>query len=151
MFTAILLKYENLINGYVLDLFIAYSSSCGVIRIRLRQFNLHKTNAANEELVISLFLQAWSSRKKADIPITLSLYSSSNKMGIFLLAARNINHQYIVERSIYEGKNKKIIKHSLMFSILLFFFYSCICRIIYILWWRFEKCNCRCRKSTFKF
>ena len=52
------LKYENLINGYVLDLFIAYSSSCGVIRIRLRQFNLHKTNAANEELVISLFLQA---------------------------------------------------------------------------------------------
>ena len=109
MFTAILLKYENLINGYVLDLFIAYSSSCGVIRIRLRQFNLHKTNAANEELVISLFLQAWSSRKKADIPITLSLYSSSNKMGIFLLAARNINHQYIVERSIYEGKNKKII------------------------------------------
>ena len=52
-------------------------------------------------------------------------------MGIFLLAARNINHQYIVERSIYEGKNKKIIKHSFMFSILLFFFYSCICRIIY--------------------
>ena len=33
----------------------AYSIYCGVTRMRLRRFNLHKTNAANEELVISLF------------------------------------------------------------------------------------------------
>ena len=36
-------------------LLIAYSIYCGVTRMRLRRFNLHKTNAANEELVISLF------------------------------------------------------------------------------------------------
>lgn len=71
MFTAILLKYENLINGYVLDLFIAYSSSCGVIRIRLRQFNLHKTNAANEELVISFFYRHEVQERK---PTYLLLY-----------------------------------------------------------------------------
>ena len=35
--------------------FIAYSIYCGVTRMRLWRFNLHKTNAANEELVISLF------------------------------------------------------------------------------------------------
>lgn len=33
----------------------AYSIYCGVTRMRLWRFNLHKTNAANEELVISLF------------------------------------------------------------------------------------------------
>ena len=34
---------------------LAYSIYCGVTRMRLWRFNLHKTNAANEELVISLF------------------------------------------------------------------------------------------------
>ena len=33
---------------------IAYSIYCGVTRTYQGQFNLHKTNAANEELVISL-------------------------------------------------------------------------------------------------
>ena len=32
-----------------------YSIYCGVTRMHLWRFNLHKTNAANEELVISLF------------------------------------------------------------------------------------------------
>ena len=37
-------------------LLIAYSIYCGVTRTHLEgRFNLHKTNAANEELVISLF------------------------------------------------------------------------------------------------
>ena len=31
-----------------------YSIYCGVTRMHLWRFNLHKTNAANEELVISL-------------------------------------------------------------------------------------------------
>ena len=33
---------------------LAYLIYCGVARMHLRRFNLHKTNAANEELVISL-------------------------------------------------------------------------------------------------
>ena len=70
MFTAILLKYENLINGYVLDLFIAYSSSCGVIRIRLRQFNLHKTNAAKSWLLVFFYRHEVQERK----PTYLLLY-----------------------------------------------------------------------------
>ena len=35
-------------------------------------------------------------------------YTAQATDGNFLLAARNINHQYIVERSIYEGKTKKL-------------------------------------------
>ena len=61
-----------------------------------RQFNLHKTNAANEELVISLSngreVQDWK-------PIYRLLHhynSLSNKMDNSLLAVRGINHKYIV-------------------------------------------------------
>ena len=37
-----------------LDVYKRQSIYCGVTRTYRRQFNLHKTNAANEELVISL-------------------------------------------------------------------------------------------------
>ena len=77
-------------------LLIAYSIYCGVTRMYLWRFNLHKTNAANEELVISLKNGRVSPRKEADIPIAPSLYSLSNKMDNSLLAVRDINHKYIV-------------------------------------------------------
>ena len=64
--------------------------------MHLWRFNLHKTNAANEELVISLKNGRVSPRKEADIPIAPSLYSLSNKMDNSLLAVRDINHKYIV-------------------------------------------------------
>ena len=44
------------------------------------QFNLHKTNAANEKPVISLLNGRKSPGKGDDIPIASSLYSLSNEM-----------------------------------------------------------------------
>ena len=51
--------------------------------MHLRRFNLHKTNAANEELVISLIYGR-------------EVYSLGNKMDNSLLVVRDINHKYIV-------------------------------------------------------
>ncbi len=61
-----------------------------------RWFNLHKTNAANEELVIRL---VYGREVQGGIRYTdCSLHSNSlsNKMGNSLLAVRDINHKYIV-------------------------------------------------------
>ncbi len=78
------------------DLLIACSSYCGVTRTYLKQFNLHKTNTANEELVISL-LDGREVQERKPIYRLLHHYSSlSNKMGNSLLAVRDINHKYIV-------------------------------------------------------
>ncbi len=65
-------------------------------RTYLKQFNLHKTNTANEELVISL-LDGREVQERKPIYRLLHHYSSlSNKMGNSLLAVRDINHKYIV-------------------------------------------------------
>ena len=61
-----------------------------------RWFNLHKTNAANEELVSRLF---YGCEAQGGIRYTDCSYHSnslSNKMGNSLLAVRAINHKYIV-------------------------------------------------------
>ena len=63
---------------------------------RWRWFNLHKTNAANEELVSRLF---YGCEAQGGIRYTDCSYHSnslSNKMGNSLLAVRAINHKYIV-------------------------------------------------------
>ena len=64
--------------------------------MHLRRFNLHKTNAANEELVISLI---YGREVQGVIRYTdcyLHSNSLSNKMDNSLLAVRDINHKYIV-------------------------------------------------------
>lgn len=61
-----------------------------------RRFNLHKTNAANEELVSRLI---YGRKVQGGICYTDCSYhfnSLSNKVGNSLLAVRNINHKYIV-------------------------------------------------------
>ena len=61
-----------------------------------RWFNLHKTNAANEELVSRLI---YGRKVQGGIRYTDCSYHSnslSNKMGNSLLAVRDINHKYIV-------------------------------------------------------
>ena len=61
-----------------------------------RRFNLHKTNAANEELVSRLI---YGRKVQGGIWYTDCSYhfnSLSNKVGNSLLAVRNINHKYIV-------------------------------------------------------
>ena len=84
-------------NWSVPVLLIADSIYCGVTRTHLcGWFNLHKTNAANEELVIRLF---YGREVQGGIRYTdCSLHSNSlsNKMGNSLLAVRDINHKYIV-------------------------------------------------------
>ena len=49
-----LIDLWNKIKNEPEQLAYEYSIYCGVTRTYRRQFNLHKTNAANEELVISL-------------------------------------------------------------------------------------------------
>ena len=63
--------------------------------MRLWRFNLHKTNAANEELVISL-IYGREVQERMQYTIAPSLYSLSNKKDNSLLAVRDINHKYIV-------------------------------------------------------
>ena len=63
--------------------------------MHLWRFNLHKTNAANEELVIRL-VYGREVQGGFRYPIAPSLYSLSNKMDNSLLVVRGINHKYIV-------------------------------------------------------
>ncbi len=70
--------------------------------MHLWRFNLHKTNAANEELVISLNYGR-EVQERIDIPIAPSLYSLSNKMDNSLLAVRDINHKYIVVETVWSN------------------------------------------------
>ena len=67
--------------------------------MHLWRFNLHKTNAANEELVISL-TYGREVQEKIQYTIAPSLYSLSNKMDNSLPAVRDINHKYIVVERI---------------------------------------------------
>ena len=70
-------------------------------RMHLRRFNLHKTNAANEELVISLSYGREVQERKRYTDCSYHSNSLSNKMGNSLLAVRDINHKYIVvERKV---------------------------------------------------
>ena len=92
----------RLINHFsrLLVLLIAYSSYCGVIRVYMRQFKLHKTNVVNEELVISLYYRREVQEMKLIYRLLYHYNSLSNKMDNSLLAVRDINHKYIVvERS----------------------------------------------------
>ena len=62
----------------------------------MRQFNLHKTNAVNEELVISLYYGREVQERKLIYRLLYHYNSLSNKMDNSLLAVRDINHKYIV-------------------------------------------------------
>ena len=64
--------------------------------MHLRRFNLHKTNAANEELVISLSYGREVQERKRYTDCSYHSNSLSNKMDNSLLAVRDINHKYIV-------------------------------------------------------
>ena len=57
---------------------------------------MHKTNAANEELVISLFYGREVQERKPIYRLLQHYNSLSNKMDNSLLAVRDINHKYIV-------------------------------------------------------
>ena len=68
-----------------------------------RWFNLHKTNAANEELVSRLI---YGRKVQGGIRYTDCSHHSnslSNKMGNSLLAVRAINHKYIVVGGMEAG------------------------------------------------
>ena len=69
------------------------------------RFNLHKTNAANEELVIRL-VHGRRVQENDRYTIAPSLYSLSNKMDNSLLAVRDINSKYIVAGK--DGETSKI-------------------------------------------
>ena len=64
--------------------------------MRLMRFNLHKTNAANEELVISLRCGRKVQERETIYHCYLHSNSLSNKMDNSLLAVRDVNHIYIV-------------------------------------------------------
>ena len=70
-------------------------------------FNLHKTNAENEELVSRL---VYGRNVQGGIRYTDCSYHSnslSNKMGNSLLAVRGINHKYIVVGVIIPGESRR--------------------------------------------
>ena len=64
--------------------------------MHVKRFNLHKTNAANEELVISLKCGREVQERIRYTNCSYHSNSLSNKMGNSLLAVRDINHKYIV-------------------------------------------------------
>ena len=71
--------------------------------MHVKRFNLHKTNAANEELVISLKCGREVQERIRYTNCSYHSNSLSNKMDNFLLDAGDINHIYIVvEREFYE-------------------------------------------------
>lgn len=83
-------------------------------RMHLRRFNLHKTNAANEELVISLSYGREVQERKRYTDCSYHSNSLSNKMGNSLLAVRDINHKYIVvEKEVITKEQKWIRKKEL--------------------------------------
>ena len=94
-------------NWSVPVLLIAHSIYCGVTRThRGGRLNLHKTNAANEELVIRL---SYGREVQGGFRYTDCSYHSnslSNKMDNSLLAVRDINHKSIV----VGGKNGLLYK-----------------------------------------
>ena len=68
-----------------------------------RRFNLHKTNAANEEMVSRLLYGRKAQGGSRYTDCSYHSNSLSNKMGNSLLAVREINHKYIVvERKIMQ-------------------------------------------------
>ena len=92
----------RLVNHFsrLLVLLIAYSSYCGVIRVYMRQFKLHKTNVVNEELVISLYYRREVQEMKLIYRLLYHYNSLSNKMDNSLLAVRDINHKYYCSRKL---------------------------------------------------
>ena len=64
--------------------------------MHLRRFNLHKTNAANEELVISIANGRKVQEKSRHTYCSIHSNSLSNKMDNSLLVVRDINHKSIV-------------------------------------------------------
>ena len=70
-------------------------------RMHLWRFNLHKTNAANEELVSVSVADAKSKKGRRYTNCYLHSNSLSNKMDNSLLAVRDINHKYIVVERRY--------------------------------------------------
>ena len=75
-----------------------------------RQFNLHKTNAANEELVISLKYGREVQERKPIYRLLQHCNSLSNKMDNSLLAVRDINHKYIVVDKSIEICEEKLVR-----------------------------------------
>ena len=74
--------------------------------MHVKRFNLHKTNAANEELVISLKCGREVQERIRYTNCSYHSNSLSNKMDNFLLDAGDINHIYIVvERRINQSSS----------------------------------------------
>ncbi|RGV72288.1 hypothetical protein DWW02_25080 [Enterocloster bolteae] len=76
-----------------------------------RQFNLHKTNAANEELVISLNYGREVQERRPIYRLLQHCNSLSNKMDNSLLAVRDINHKYIV---VGKGQIRGTVLHGFL-------------------------------------
>ena len=77
--------------------------------MHLWRFNLHKTNAANEELVISLSSGREVQERETIYHCYLHSNSLSNKMDNSLLVVRDINHIYIVvEKDMLAELLKKV-------------------------------------------
>ena len=68
--------------------------------MHVKRFNLHKTNAANEELVISLKCGREVQERIRYTNCSYHSNSLSNKMDNFLLDAGDINHIYIVVEKV---------------------------------------------------
>ena len=80
-----------------------------------RWINLHKTNAANEELVSRLFCGREVQGGFRYTDCSYHSNSLSNKMDNSLLAVRDINHKYIVvggvSQNVYAARRKRHIHH----------------------------------------
>ncbi len=84
--------------------------------MHLWRFNLHKTNAANEELVISLNYGREVQEERRYTNCYLHSNSLSNKMDNSLLAVRDINHKYIV---VERGRKMLIVRGIMWISVLI--------------------------------
>ena len=83
-------------NWSVPVLLIADSIYCGMTQTHLEGGSTCIKRTLQMRSWLSVCFTDAKSKKGADIPIALSSYSLSNKMGNSLLAVRDINHKYIV-------------------------------------------------------
>ena len=80
--------------------------------MHVKRFNLHKTNAANEELVISLKCGREVQERIRYTNCSYHSNSLSNKMDNFLLDAGDINHIYIVVEKIDTSRQNTLKNES---------------------------------------
>ena len=96
--------------------------------MHVKRFNLHKTNAANEELVISLKCGREVQERIRYTNCSYHSNSLSNKMDNFLLDAGDINHIYIVVVRM----KKPIVKIAHFCDRFHFYFYvTCFLQVLF--------------------